>query len=578
MKKILGYYYDELLFLREHGKEFAQRYPTIADKIDFNGNRSNDPQTERIIESFAFMAAQLNAKIDDNAEDLAYYLLTGLYPEITAVFPPCSVVQFDNKNFNLIPRHTQIRIPTNITHATGEINDSYIFRTMYDLAVYPFQIAKLSINNTNELQIDIKTTSVPIDRIPVETILFYIDASILNDAIDLYATLFSTTPKVTIVINSQRYELACDALILCGFNEDETAVPVPKFTNYSFHLLREVLLFPQKFLFFKIVGIEKLIKQYTLKNIDKLSICIALQNTKIKIRKDSIRLNSVPVVNLFNYTTNSFRFDGTKSRYLLLSHKHPHLDIYSIKEVHLIDSQSKKDFIVPQYFSFDYNSLDNATNAIYWLQPLDEEHSAYISFIDTNMNPANVYADVAYAKTLCINKINPRSILSSEIIKTDTVRPDSVRPEGVKTDGANVPNVTGKVVLQITNPFWLEQHRSDIWNLLTQLGFGQLSKASAYQLVNKLRQIVSLYQGKYQSEVQCILDNIVEIEQVEANRRIVKNGHSCFVKAYTYNVLCKNLKIPPYATLFFKVLERYLQNNRPINSFLDVKVISTVLQ
>ena len=561
MKKILEHYHDELLFLREQGKEFALKYPTIADKIDFNGNRSNDPQTERIIESFAFMVAHLSAKIDDNAEDLAYYLLTGLYPGITAVFPPCAVVQFDNKDFNFIPRHTQIRIPINVNQVANEFSDSYIFRTMYEIMIHPLQITKLSINSVGELKMDIKTLSVPIDRLPIEAIMFYINASIFDDAVNLYATLFNTIPKITIIVNSKKYELSQDALVLCGFNEDETVVPVPKFTNYSFHLLREVLLFPQKFLFFKIVGIDKLIKQYGLKDIDKFSICITLKDPDVKIHKNSILINAVPVANLFNYTTNSFRFDGTKSKYLLLSHEHPHLDVYSIKEVHLIDSQSKKDLVVPQYFSFDYNLLDNSTDAIYWLQPLDEEHSTYISFIDTNMKPANIYADVAYAKTLCINKINLRNISGNG---------------NVRTDEANAPNVMGKVVLQFTEPFWLEQHHSNMWNLLTQLGFGQLSKLSTYQLVNKLRQITSLYQSKYQNDILHILDNIVKVDQIETNRRMVHDGHSCFVKAYTYNILCKTFKQQPYTVLFFKVLDRYLQNNRPINSFLELKVVNDI--
>lgn len=563
MKKILEHYYDELLFLREQGQEFALKYPTIADKIDFKGNQSNDPQTERIIESFAFMVARLSAKIDNNAEDLAYYLLTGLYPGITAVFPPCSVIQFDNKDFNFIPRYTPISIPISVSQTASEFSDSYIFRTMYDLTVYPFQITKLSINNSNELKIDIKTISAPVDRIPVETIMFHINASILDDAVNLYATLFSSVPKITIIINSRRYELRQDALVLCGFNEDETAVPVPRFINYSFHLLREVLLFPQKFLFFKIVGIDKLIKQYGLKDIDRLAICIALENTNIKIHKNSIQINAVPIVNLFNYTTNSFRFDGTKSKYLLLSHKHPYLDVYSIREVHLIDSKSKKDSIVPQYFSFDYNLLDNSAGDIYWLQPVDDEHSAYISFIDTNMNPSNTYADVAYAKTLCINKINPRNISSTEKIRTD---------------GVNAPNVTGKLVLPLTEPFWLEQSHSNVWNLLTQLGFGQLSKSSTYQIVNKLSQVTSIYKSKGQKYMQHVLDNIVAVEQIETNRRVVQNDRSCFVKAYTYRILCKAMQQQPYAVLFFKVLERYLQNNRPINSFLYLKVVNEISQ
>ena len=551
MKSILDHYCTQVLFLREKGKEFAQKYPDIASKIDFNGNQSNDPQTERIIESFAFMVAGLDAKIENNAENLGYYLLAGLYPGITAVFPPCAVIQFDSTEVCVLPRHTQLQVPT-------DLNDNYIFRTVYPLATYPLQITGLSITDANELKIDLRTISVPIEQMQLESLTFYLNALLLDEAMALYSALFDGERHITLSFNTQKYELPSSSLILLGFDENETIFPVQKFVNYSFHLLREVLLFPQKFMFFCIVGINDLIRHYSLRNIDEFSIFISLNDKNIKIHQNTVQINSIPVANLFDYSTNSFRFDGTKSRYLLLSNNHPHLAIHSIKEMHLIDSHTKEDVLVPQYFSFDFNTINNATDTVYWFQPLDDDHSTYVSFVDTNMNPTAVYADVAYAKTLCINKINPRHVLSNRL---------------VRADGATAPNVQGKLVLQPSIPFYLGHHRNDIWNLLTQLAFGQLSKVNTNQLLDKLQNISTIYAGLHQSLVQTTLSNILRIELTESNRRIVHNARNLFAKAYTYQVVCKTFKNQPYSFLFFKVLDRYLKNNRPINSYLDLKIV-----
>lgn len=554
MKDILSHYQEEIVFLREQGKKFASKYPTIADKIDFNGNRSNDPHTERIIESFAFMVAQLNTKIDNNAEHLAYYLLTGLYPGIASVFPPCSVAQFDSVNFDFLPRNSKIWVPVIQSEASNEeTSDSYVFKTVYPLTIYPLKIVKLSITKYKDLRIDIKTTSVPVEEMHIDQLMFYIDASLSDNAFAIYASLFATKPRITLIVNSQQYDLQ-NSLELCGFNEDETAVPVSKFVNYSFHLLREVLLFPQKFMFFKIIGISKTMQKNNLKNIDRFSICISLSDVDIKLNQNAIKINSVPIVNLFNYMTNSFRFDNTKSRYLLLSNDNPYIAIHSIKEVHLIDSMTKEDYIVPQYFSFDYCSLNNTANPVYWLQPFDYDNSTYISFVDTNLSPSNTYADVAFAKTLCFNKINHRNI---NIDKT------------VQADGALSSDVQGRLILQITEPFYIAKR--DMWNLFNQLAFGQLSKTNIGQFVNKLRNISAMNSGAYNNIVQSILNDIVATELIETNKRIIANARSSFVKAYTYKINVKK-RLPPYATLLFKVIRRYLQNNKPINSYVDLDI------
>ena len=53
MKEMLPYYERELAFLRRHSREFAERYPRLASSLLLNGERSEDPHVERMIESFA---------------------------------------------------------------------------------------------------------------------------------------------------------------------------------------------------------------------------------------------------------------------------------------------------------------------------------------------------------------------------------------------------------------------------------------------------------------------------------------------------------------------------------------------
>ena len=51
----LSYFERELTFMREMGSEFARKYPKIAGRLLLEPDKCEDPHTERLIESFAFL-------------------------------------------------------------------------------------------------------------------------------------------------------------------------------------------------------------------------------------------------------------------------------------------------------------------------------------------------------------------------------------------------------------------------------------------------------------------------------------------------------------------------------------------
>ena len=63
--ELLAYYERELTFLRQMGAEFAEKYPKVASRLLLEPNRCEDPHVERMIEAFAFLAARIHLKLDD---------------------------------------------------------------------------------------------------------------------------------------------------------------------------------------------------------------------------------------------------------------------------------------------------------------------------------------------------------------------------------------------------------------------------------------------------------------------------------------------------------------------------------
>jgi len=73
---LLLYYERELTFLRQMGTEFADKYPKIASRLIIEPDKCEDPHVERLLEAFAFLAARVHLKIDDEFPEITEALLS----------------------------------------------------------------------------------------------------------------------------------------------------------------------------------------------------------------------------------------------------------------------------------------------------------------------------------------------------------------------------------------------------------------------------------------------------------------------------------------------------------------------
>ncbi len=92
--ELLAYYERELTFLRQMGAEFAEKYPKIASRLLLEPDRCEDPHVERMVEAFAFLAARVHLKIDDEFPEISEALLGVLYPHYVRPIPSMTVVEF----------------------------------------------------------------------------------------------------------------------------------------------------------------------------------------------------------------------------------------------------------------------------------------------------------------------------------------------------------------------------------------------------------------------------------------------------------------------------------------------------
>ena len=71
------------------GAEFAEKYPKIACRLQLEPDKCEDPHVERLLEAFAFLAARVRLKIDDEFPEITESLLGVLYPHLLAPSRRC---------------------------------------------------------------------------------------------------------------------------------------------------------------------------------------------------------------------------------------------------------------------------------------------------------------------------------------------------------------------------------------------------------------------------------------------------------------------------------------------------------
>ena len=91
---LLLYYERELTYIRQIGAQFAEKYPKIASRLVLEPSKCDDPHVERLLEAFAFLAARVHLKIDEDFPEITEALLGIVYPHFIRPLPSMSIVQF----------------------------------------------------------------------------------------------------------------------------------------------------------------------------------------------------------------------------------------------------------------------------------------------------------------------------------------------------------------------------------------------------------------------------------------------------------------------------------------------------
>ena len=275
--ELLFHYSQELTYLRYLGAEFANKYPKVASRLLLEAGKCEDPHVERLLEGFAFLAARIYVKIDDEFPEVVESLLSVLYPYYLRPIPSASVVQFhlDPEQGKLM---SGLPIPRgSLLYSAPVAGTPCKFQTAFETTLWPIEVKAADWRSADRIQPPVAISSaaavirvelqclpdVRFSKLDLKTLRLFLqgDGTVVNGLIEL---LCNNCIQIVARGSSRRrprksVTFAPGSLRQVGFTADEGLfLCFPRRSFWGYRLLQEYFAFPEKFCFLDLSGFEKL--------------------------------------------------------------------------------------------------------------------------------------------------------------------------------------------------------------------------------------------------------------------------------------------------------------------------------
>ena len=571
------YYSRELTYLRQQGKLFAQKYPKVAQRLDFTAQESSDPHVERLLESFAYLTARLQKDIDDQFPRLTNGLLELLYPQFSHPLPSLSVAEFQVSphkgkisEFHVIPRGTPLFIQT---HEGTPCR----FQTCYDVYLGPCHLVSAEIlrassdfpaasffRSSRVLKLHLRSFAGGFKRLNLGSLRFFLEGSrLLKNS--LCEGLFAQDATLAVTLGDPNhpeavYELPARTLVHTGFKENEAVIPYPGHGHPGYRLMFEYFHFLEKFYFFTL---ENIFLPHDTQDITfyiSLSERFSLKETEVSA--SNFKLHCTPIVNIFSKTSEPLRLDYRTHEYRLIPDvkEEKSLEIHSVAEVKAVREGSSQVETFYPYFSYGVHG--NEKGKSFWISrripsttPELGGTDVFLSFVDAHLDPSIPSERTVYATLLCTNRS-----LAHEIPVGAFLQPEKENP------AAQI------VCLQKpTLQYYPSTEGTSQWRLISHLNLNHLALSQGQESLEALREIIKLYGDLYTLGSFSELEALLDLKTSSVMRRFGKDAWRGFVSGTRIELTVDAEKdVQRNLFVFSSVLNHFFGLFASINSFTEL--------
>lgn len=503
------YYQDELIFLRETGREFAQANPEAAR---FLAESSADPDVERTLEGVAFLTARLRQKLDDEIPEFTHALTEMFWPHYLRPMPSTTIMQFNPSETSAASIST---VEKGYAVDSVPVSDTPCkFSTTADTDVVPLKITDVLLQREMPESLKIKFHVVgraQLGMLELGKLRFFLAGeSMVTRSLFLAMTRFTESLIIHSGDGSQSIKLSQSAITPAGFAE-ENALPSgagPQFP--ALRLMREYFAVPSKFMFVDVDGLEG-IKDFSSQNEFELEFLFkSLPKNMPPVSAANILLNCAPALNMFKHDADPIRLDKHRNEYRIRpSGKSPaHFDVFSIDRVYGLEQGTAKEIEYRPQFNVARNGKESGYFHVRHQKSEDtDKQRLFIEFIDPPSLSEKPEVDTLTIDLTCTNGELPTRLAIGDI-----------ETKAGKSAGFEV----GRNISKPTPPVEAPLFRDTLWRLTGHICLNYSSLLS----VQALRNIVNLYNFRAHDDRQAwqahqrLLEGISAIDAKPATRML----------------------------------------------------------
>lgn len=564
-------YNDEMYALRKRASRFAAAFPKIAGRLRMTGDVADDPHVERLIQSFAYSAARVRQKLDDEFPELSDSLLETLYPHYLAPLPSMSIVQFQPSTslatVQTLARHSEILAePIN--------GESCRFRTTQNVEIVPLTVSGAALSGqpidapfspasagaASCLRISLRTTAPrpsTFQEMGLKGLQLFISsawqqATALNELLANHCVGMALARHAE---DPQAVFLPPSHLKPSGFARDQGMLPYPANSFDGYRLLTEFFALPQKFLFLDLDGVDRWPGGDC-----ELYIYLNAADARLErmVSAKNFVLNASPVINLFQQSCEPLSLDGTRTEYRLLpdARRQRTREIYSVENVQLTTRNGSIERTSPFFGRTQRNTGSN----VFWqtYRRFDEDDGSSdtdIAFVDEKRGPLGPVDIVASIDTLCINRELPSQL------------PFGGGHPYLQLSAGNEAVQSIQALMPPTPAIRMNERSAREWRLISHLLLNHLSLFDSGGAA--LKDILSLYALQDSPETRQLVDAISNVEARNSHARL---GAAMVPGTDVTLEFDPSLIDRPAAYVFASVLNHFFGLYTSINSFTRLTV------
>ncbi|MBN3752376.1 type VI secretion system baseplate subunit TssF [Paraburkholderia sp. Tr-20389] len=608
--RLLEYYNQELIYLRESAGEFAHAHPKIARRLGLQAGEMNDPYVERLIESFCFMAARMRIKLDAEFPRFTQRLLEVVYPNYDAPTPSMAVVR-------MYPAQTKGNLNAGFRVARGMTLKTRIpdgehtpctFRTTQDVVLYPLKIVsarltgvppditglerhlpsnvqvrgalRLRIRSTNHAKI---AALEGLDNLPI-----YLagDEQVASNLFELvHAAGVGSVIGEPGGFGSPEHPYAVvtsGAVVHEGLGLDQTMLP-PGWSKFHGHnLLHEYFACPARFYFFTLTGLAAGLRKT---QGEEVEIVVLLSRSPDRlaslVEASRFALFCTPVINLFEQRLDRIELSEANTEFHLVPKRQAPLEyeVFSVQKLYaqVAKSSEKLEFRplyqtlhndegnYGRYFSVrrERRLLSDSARRYGTRTPYIGTET-FVSLVDQHEAPYHESMRYLSAVAWLTNRDLPMLVPRDGV--NDFQKPENDAP--VESIGLIRPPSTPR-------PPYAEGEAA--WRLIRQLNFNYLPFESFDHRPGGqgLRDMLRLFLSGDDTEHARQIESLVGVKTSPIARKLPGHGPLVFGRGIECQLTVDERGFSgtsPY--LFGLILEHYLARHVSINSFTQTELLS----